>query len=292
MDGGKPAAKKPRQKVAAQSRIAQTRQSPVNKTTTASKSAKTRKSTTSKPSTATRKAVATHKEPASQKVNAPRKRRHYLPAEERRQLILEAAKKVFAHSGLQGSRTRDLAQAAGINQATLFEHFSSKDELFAAAILQPLTQLLDGVRERYAAYEAADSPENLLSLLQTGMQKHLENIIEIYPLLVQALFSDQAAGKQLYHEQVQPLITARTELMRNVIKPTMDPELVELASFGMFFAIAMDRIMTGKTHDLGNVSRQLGDLILFGCSRHQWDERNTSTKRASKNGRASNNGEK
>jgi hypothetical protein len=100
----------------------------------------------------------------------------------------------------------------------------------------------------------------------------LENIIEIFPLLVQALFSDQKLGKKLYREQIQPLIKARTELVRNVIKEKMEPDLVELATFGMFFAVAMDRVMTGKTDDLADVSRQLGDLILFGCSRAQWDK--------------------
>src|SRR5262245_40719588 len=95
---------------------------------------------------------------------AGRKRRHYLPAEERRKRILESAREVFARCGLEGARTRDLAKAAGINQATLFEHFQSKEELFAAAVLQPLVGLLEGIRDRYAAYEAADTPESLFEL--------------------------------------------------------------------------------------------------------------------------------
>lgn len=198
---------------------------------------------------------------------APQKRRHYLPADERRQLILDAAKEVFARSGLQGSRTRDLAEAAGINQATLFGHFKSKEDLFAAAVLQPLVALLDGVRERYQSYEAADSPEALSKLINTGLQKHLEKIIEIYPLLIQVLFSDPELGKKLYQEQIQPLIKARSELVRDVVKETIDPDLIELASFGMFFAVAMDRAMTGKTGDLSEVSKQLSEMILFGCVR-------------------------
>jgi TetR/AcrR family transcriptional regulator len=202
-----------------------------------------------------------------------RKRRHYLPAEERRRRILEAAREVFARCGLEGSRTRDLAKAAGINQATLFEHFKSKEELFTAAVVEPLVGLLEGVRERYAAYEAADSPETLLDLLQSGMQMHLQSMIEIYPLLIRALFSDQESGQKLYHTQIQPLIEARAELVREVTKKTLDARLVELAAFGMFFAIAMDRKLTGKTDDLSEVSRQLAELLMYGCARHLRDER-------------------
>jgi AcrR family transcriptional regulator len=196
-------------------------------------------------------------------------KRHYLPADERRQRILDSAREVFARTGLQGARTRDLAKAAGINQATLFAHFESKEDLFAAAVLQPLVALFEGIRERYQVYEAADSPQDLLGLLQAGMQKHLENMVEIYPLLVHAL-SDQTLGKHFYVEQILPLFKARTSLMRNLIKDSLDPELVELASFGMFFAIAMDRVMTGKTDDLSSVSRQLTDLLILGVSRNQW----------------------
>jgi AcrR family transcriptional regulator len=205
---------------------------------------------------------------------AARKRRHYLPAEERRRKILESAREVFARCGLQGSRTRDLAKAAGINQATLFEHFQSKEELFAAAVLQPLVVLLEGVRERYAAYEAADSPESLLNLLQSGMQMHLSSMVEIYPLLIRALFADQESGRKIYNAQIQPLIEARAELVRKVTKKTLDARLVELATFGMFFAIAMDRVMTGKSDDLTETSRQLAELVMYGCARHhRWVKR-------------------
>jgi TetR/AcrR family transcriptional regulator len=198
-------------------------------------------------------------------------RRHYLPAEERRQRILESSREVFARTGLHGARTRDLAKAAGINQATLFAHFASKEDLFAAAVLQPLTAQLEGIRERYRAYENAQSAQVLLDLLQTGMQQRLESMVEIFPLLMQAL-SDQTLGKKLYVEKVVPMIEARTELTRGSIKEALDPELVELASFGMFFAIAMDRVMTGRHADLADVSRQLTELIIFGCTRNQWTE--------------------
>lgn len=224
-------------------------------------------SDTQKPKKAAKKS-ATARSPRPRRTAT--EKRHYLPADERRQRILDSSRQVFARTGLQGARTRDLAKAAGINQATLFAHFESKEELFAAAVMQPLEALFEGIRERYRVYEAADSTHDLLGLLQTGMQKHLENIVEIYPLLVHAL-SDQELGKKFYVEQILPLIKTRTGLMRNLVKDTLDPELVELASFGMFFAIAMDRVMTGKTNDLTPVSRQLADLIVLGCTRNPRD---------------------
>src|SRR5262249_51471066 len=89
------------------------------------------------------------------------KRRTYLPASERRRLIIEAAQEVFAKSNLQGARTRDIARAAEINQATLFEHFESKEALFHEAVVLPLLDAMRGMHERAQAYEAAHSFEEM-----------------------------------------------------------------------------------------------------------------------------------
>lgn len=207
------------------------------------------------------------KKAAVKKQSGRTEKRHYLRAEERRSKILEAARKVFARVGLKGARTRELAQAAGINQATLFEHFSSKESLFVAAVVDPLEELLEGSRNRAEAYAQADSAEILLSEIEIGMQQHLQNMIDIFPLLAQALFSDQELGEKLYREHVAPLLQARADLMEPYIKNAIDPKLVQLASFGMVFALAMDQQMTGQQHDLDNIAHQLTEIICFGATR-------------------------
>lgn len=202
----------------------------------------------------------------ARKPGASKKRRQYLPAEERRRRILESSREVFARSGLKGARTRELAQAAGINQATLFEHFKSKEELFAAAVIQPLEALMEDARERARRYARADSPDDLLDLLQAGMQRNLESMLDIYPLLVQGLFADRAIGQKLYRDYLEPMLLTRSETMQGFVRDSLDPKLVQLASFGMFFAVALDGAMTGSVRDVADVSRQLAEIITFGSA--------------------------
>lgn len=201
----------------------------------------------------------------------PGKRRQYLPAEQRRKMILEAAREVFARSGLKGARTRELAQAAGINQATLFEHFKSKEELFIAAVLEPMQQLMEGARERAESYASASSAEDLMPMLQTGIAQHLHSMVANYPLLIQALFSEPSLGETLYRQHIEPMLQARANIMRDFIAPGIDAELVQIASFGMFFALAMDQAMTGKQRDLDRVAQQFSTLIRHGCAPTQAD---------------------
>lgn len=51
-----------------------------------------------------------------------------------REQLLDAAIRVFAESGYRGATTRRIAEAAGVNEVTLFRQFGSKDALVKEAI--------------------------------------------------------------------------------------------------------------------------------------------------------------
>jgi TetR/AcrR family transcriptional regulator len=55
-------------------------------------------------------------------------------ADQSRARILEAAVGQFAHHGLAGARTEQIAAEAGVNKALLYYYFRSKDELYRAAV--------------------------------------------------------------------------------------------------------------------------------------------------------------
>src|SRR6185437_13611858 len=52
--------------------------------------------------------------------------------EETRERILTAAREVIARKGKRGSTTREIADVAGVNEATLFRHFGTKEALIIA----------------------------------------------------------------------------------------------------------------------------------------------------------------
>lgn len=57
-----------------------------------------------------------------------------MSAPDRRQQILEIAVRLFSHRGFRGTTTKEIALAAGVNEAIIFRHFSSKEELYRAII--------------------------------------------------------------------------------------------------------------------------------------------------------------
>jgi AcrR family transcriptional regulator len=51
-----------------------------------------------------------------------------------RALILSAARSVFAHRGFEGTTTREVAAAAGVNNAMIYYHFKGKDGLYRSVL--------------------------------------------------------------------------------------------------------------------------------------------------------------
>lgn len=198
---------------------------------------------------------------------APKRRRAYLPAAERRRQIIEAAQQVFARANLQGARTRDIARVADVNQATLFEHFASKEELFIEAVVQPLLEAMDGMRERTRDYEASGSWTEALEKAHASSRRHLDGIIRLYPLLVAALFSDPELGGRLYRGHIAPLLKRRGEAIGRLTKEGFTPEFVGLATFGVYFAIAMDQAFGSASGGLTALAAQATNFSLFGFAR-------------------------
>lgn len=205
----------------------------------------------------------------------PRARRIYLRAAERRELILAAAREVFTRSHLNGARTRDIARAASVNQATIFEHFESKEALFQEAVVEPLIRAMQGMQARRETYEAAASPDELASLAQDSAQRHVQDMLDIFPLLTAVLFSDPDLGRQLYREHLAPLLRQRGEILDGLVRDGLDLDFVSLANFGMIFAIAMDRQFGDHAEsspaDLAEIARQFTRMSTGGFARRGRD---------------------
>src|SRR5258706_2999182 len=82
-----------------------------------------------------------------------------------RDLILEAAQRVFAEKGFAEAKVADIAQAAGVATGTVYGIFPGKDDLYRAVHRDNLDELAD----RYAAIPArASVRETLLARSETS----------------------------------------------------------------------------------------------------------------------------
>jgi AcrR family transcriptional regulator len=82
--------------------------------------------------------------------------------------LLEGALQALRAHGIAGASARSIATTAGVNQALVFYHFSSVDELLAAAVRHGAQQHVASYRDRL------DSVASLRELLDLGRSLHAE----------------------------------------------------------------------------------------------------------------------
>ncbi|MCB0218743.1 MAG: TetR/AcrR family transcriptional regulator [Chrysiogenetes bacterium] len=63
--------------------------------------------------------------------------------------ILDAAEEIFAKRGFAATRMADIAEAVGIQRASLVYHFKGKEELYSAVLTQVFGDLSEQVRVAY-----------------------------------------------------------------------------------------------------------------------------------------------
>jgi AcrR family transcriptional regulator len=95
-----------------------------------------------------------------------------------RDRILDAAEALFAERGLAGTAVRDIAARVGLNPASLYNHFASKEALYEAVLergLRPLLEVLAGA----AAREGLAGRVELIDAVMAKLERtpHLPRLI-------------------------------------------------------------------------------------------------------------------
>jgi len=112
-------------------------------------------------------------------------RRRRMPAAQRREVILAAAEATFARSGYHGASLDEVAHAAGVSKALIYEHFESKRVLHASLLEAHAAEIF----RRLAA--AADGGGSGEERLRTGIDAFL-GFVEVHREAWRALFRDAA----------------------------------------------------------------------------------------------------
>jgi TetR/AcrR family transcriptional regulator, transcriptional repressor of aconitase len=140
-----------------------------------------------------------------------------LDSEERRKAIVEAAMPLFARKGFAGTTTKEIARAAEVSEALVFQHFPSKAALYQEIIGRGCTG--DPALEHFAAMQPSTATlvHMVRCLLDHSVLGEGEDAGERemrHRLVVQS-FLDDGEYARLVHgwivEHIQPLVRACME---------------------------------------------------------------------------------
>jgi len=150
--------------------------------------------------------------------------------------ILDAAEALFARFGLRGTRVREIAAAAGVNEATLYNYYTNKEALYVAVLERGISPIVDTVRQTAGG---ANSPENIRAAAQQVIHL-LRQRPHVSRLLYLEAIADGEHLSALVERWLKPfaeLITSQLQLRAPHLDSAAYPQIVELfwhLSFGHF----------------------------------------------------------
>jgi len=172
------------------------------------------------------------------------------------QIILEVAEKHFIEKGFAGTKTTEIANAAGVNHALLHYYYRTKENLFSKIFEQKASQLLSCV------LITVDKDSDFFEKLKEGIENHFE-ILRQNPKLplfiLREVVTDKnrrnfieknlfPIGKELF-QNFNAIV--RKEIKKETIRPVRAVDLLlNIASLNVFaFVVAQILFDSDKEDD-------------------------------------------
>ncbi|BAZ81531.1 MAG: hypothetical protein RLZZ29_111 [Cyanobacteriota bacterium] len=195
---------------------------------------------------------------------------HSLPPSEAqtRDRILQAAQRLFASQGFDGTTTRDLAQAAGVAEGTLFRHFANKKAILVEVATNGWVEILTDLLTELSEMGSYKAVAQVMRRRMWNMRKNVD--------MMRVCFMEVQFHQDLRDRIQTEVIDKMTDVaeaffqtaMDKGIYRQMDAKLVAKVFLGMF-AIAgfSDNTLiepNASPQEMQQMAEGLADIFLNG----------------------------
>jgi AcrR family transcriptional regulator len=130
---------------------------------------------------------------------------------DKRARLVEAASAVFAEKGYASTRVAEIAERAGVGKGTVYEYFSSKEELLFAVFESINADISSRMNDALAA--GGSTEEQLHNVLRLGAEVISEQV-DLQPVILD--FWAASRGKD-FEETYRKAVVASYALFRNLV---------------------------------------------------------------------------
>ncbi len=189
--------------------------------------------------------------------------------------ILQTAMRVFSEKGVTKTKMIDIAKAAGIGKGTIYEYFSSKEDIFITGFRyfsNEIDQMLA------ASVGKADSPlQQMKAFIQTSMHSFFDNGVDFSGIILEFWAEgirnkddtlNNAIGLKELYQNYRNLIMdiIKRGIRQNEFRP------VNPVTYASFLIAAMDGlmlqwVMEPELFDLDEVTEALCNGFLNGIKK-------------------------
>ena len=167
-----------------------------------------------------------------------------LSHEERRALVLTAAREIFMEQGYGGASMRPIAARAGVTEAMLYRISPSKQELFEDAVSGPLEEAVNHAVELSAAIADTNDMAEVRARCHSFGKAMIGLMSDYGPLFMAVLMTDRQTGSRFYQTRFEPALDQLIEIIKRDQsfweQRTVTPEFVVRSFIGTCWFMAID----------------------------------------------------
>lgn len=200
-----------------------------------------------------------------------------MAADERREQICRIAMTLFSERGFSGTTTKEIAAAAGVSEATVFKHFSNKDELYTAILdtkacdhgfEDPFAEIADKIKEK-------DDYGVFYGMALNALNKHKEDS-DFLRLMLHSALEDHELARVFFEGFITHVYNFLGEYIRQRQADgafrEIEPRIVVRAFIGMFIHHSLNNILWDKEQKLLKISnedaaREFTEILLRGIKK-------------------------
>lgn len=188
----------------------------------------------------------------------------------KRRVILEAAVQTFAENGFLASRTRDIAERAGVAEGTIYLYFESKEELLLTAFREKVNEFVESARTLIG--DTRPFRERLEQFIAMQLAS-----IEGDPALATVLLLESRQTSRFYGGAVRDVLrtyaAAIDQLLdggvkQGEVRPDLDIPIARRMLVGTLEEVELNWLLSDRTRPLRPLAPQVAATLFHGLSAH------------------------
>ena len=190
------------------------------------------------------------------------KKKQRLTRSDRRVQLMEVARKIFASKGYDASSAEEIASRAGVSKPIVYEHFGSKEGLYAAIVEREMDDLVGRVTQSFSSGSPRDRFEGAVLAFMTYAKENPDGFA------VLSRDSPTTIGRRGLTRLMDDLAQQVSDLFRGEFEEAgYNAKVAPIyanALVGMVTQVVQWWASEGRTVPVDHVARHLGALGWMG----------------------------
>lgn len=180
--------------------------------------------------------------------------------------IVKAAEHIFARKGFQAATVADIAKKARVSEATIYEYFSSKEDLLFAIPAETIRQYQEKNREILPYIQGAANKLRFLIHRHLALYDNNPDYATVVMLILKGNpnFLKTESYKIVQHSARNYIEVIEEGMKNNEFRSDIEPHLIRAMIWGTIEHLVTRRSLLGKPGNLTSLTESIFNTIFTG----------------------------